>query len=222
MATLYFAGIDIGTTNIKGSLYSLDGTLVSSSSVYYPSFSPKEGYHEQNPDEWVKGFVDILAKLLVDDDTKQNLVAISISTQGGTLVPVDKDFNPLYRAITWLDRRGNEILSLDKKLQSKNTWFYLKTGWRLDTGISFLALWWLRKNEREIFDRIHKVLYVNDYIQKKITGNLKGSCYQDPSNASISLFYNVRTGKWDNEILSLLDLGEDKFSEVKNPGDFVG
>lgn len=226
---LYFAGIDIGTTNIKGSLYSSEGVLVSSSSVSYPSYSPKEDCHEQNPDDWVRGFVDVLGKLLKNDkvskevskDIKKNLTAISISTQGGTLVPVDKDFNPLYKAITWLDRRGQELFLSNRKLRSKNTWFYKKTGWRLDSGISFMALWWMKEKHPELFNKIYKILYVNDYVQKKITGGLVGSCYQDPSNASITLFYNVKVGDWDNEIMSLLGLTKDNFSDVKNPGYFV-
>jgi len=214
----YIIGIDIGTTNIKGSLYSSNGDLIVSSSNAYESYTPEENYHEQNPDDWVKGFIEVLAKLLVTNEVKENLVAISLSTQGGTVIPVDRDYNSLYRAITWLDRRGVEILSQNRKLEAKNIEFYSKTGWRLDANISFMPLWWLRENQSEVFNKIHKVLYVNDYVQKKITG----TCYQDPSNSSITLFYNVKDGKWDKDILNLLNFDESKFSEVKNPGEFVG
>lgn len=218
MKTKYIIGIDIGTTNIKGSLYSSDGDFISSYSVAYESYCPKESYHEQNPDDWVSGFLEVLGKLLINNRVKENLKAISLSTQGGTVIPVDKDFKPLCRAITWLDRRAAETLKKDKKLLVKNTEFYCKTGWRLDTNISFMPLWWLRENKKEVFNKIHKVLYVNDYVLKKITGNN----YQDPSNSSITLFYNVKAGRWDKEILGLLGFGEGKFSQVKNPGEFVG
>ena len=216
--TRYIIGIDIGTTNIKGSLYLSSGNLVTSSSTAYESYYPKESCHEQDPDDWVSGFLHILEKLLISNYVKENLEAISISTQGGTVVPVDKDFNPLRRAITWLDRRSAETLKNNRELLAKNIDFYNKTGWRLDTNISFMPLYWLRENEREIFNKIHKVLYVNDYVLKKVTG----SSYQDPSNSSITLFYNVTTGKWDRDILDLLGFDESKFSEVKNSGEVVG
>jgi xylulokinase len=214
----YFIGIDIGTTNIKGAAYSSDGNIVSNANISYQSYSPKENYHEQNPEDWVNGFIEVLKKLLINPDINENLKAISISTQGGTVIPVDKDFNPLCRAITWLDRRGTYLFARDESLKEKNIRFYQKTGWRLDSNVSFLPLLWLKENKIDIFDKIYKIFYVNDYVYKKITG----ISYQDPSNSSISLFYNIIEGRWDDEITSLLGFTRDNFSTVKNPGEKIG
>ncbi len=214
----YIAGIDIGTTNIKGVIFSSTGKLISSSSISYQSYSPRESYHEQNPDDWVKGVIKVLEELTFEEKIKKNLVAISFSTQGGTIVPVDRDFNPLHRAITWLDRRGLEVLSSDKSLSRKNIWFYDCTGWRLDSNMSFLPLMWLKSNKPEIFTKIHKIFYVNDYIMQKISGAYS----QDPSNASISLFYNVKEGKWEKNILRIAGLNANYFSEIRQSGEHIG
>jgi xylulokinase len=218
MVVDYVIGIDIGTTNIKGSVYSSIGKLVSSSNTDYESYSPKINYHEQNPDDWIDGFFKIFKELLINDEIKKGLKAISLSTQGGTIIPVDKDFHPLTRAITWLDRRSAETLKKNKELSERNVEFYNKTGWRLDTNISFAPLCWLRENKRKIFDKIYKVLYVNDYVLKKIAD----INYQDPSNASMTLFYNIKNRKWDQDILNLLDFDEKKFSEIKDSGEVIG
>ena len=93
----------------------------------------------------------------------------------------------MHRAITWLDRRSEKLIYKDKNLLKENINFYNKTGWRLDSNMSFMPLYWLKKNKKEVFDKIDKILFVNDYVLKKITGHN----IQDPSNASISLFYNV-------------------------------
>ncbi len=214
----YIAGIDIGTTNIKGLLYSSKGKLMSSASTSYNSYSLKENYHEQDPDDWVKGFIKVLKPITKKSYLRNNLEAISISTQGGTLVPVDKDFQPLCNAITWLDRRGIEVLNETKSLNGKNVEFYNKTGWRLDSCMSFLPLCWIKKRKKDIFNKIFKVMYVNDYALKKITD----TNYHDPSNASITLFYNIRSEKWDSDILDLIGLDKYKFSEVKESGYFIG
>ena len=216
--TRYFIGIDIGTTNIKGALYSSNGKLVSSSILSYPSYTPFHGYHEQDPKDWINGFYKTLENLCSDESVKTGLESISVSTQGGTVVAVDKDFKPLYPAMTWLDRRGKHLLEEDKELRQKNIWFYNKTGWRLDSNISFMPLYWLRNKKRDLFDKIDKVLFVNDYLLWHITGN---NC-QDPSSASITLFYNVKEGKWDKKIMDLLGLDESNFSEVKRSGELVG
>jgi len=214
----YIIGIDIGTTNIKGSLYSSEGKFVASCNIAYKSYSLKENYHEQDPDDWVDGLIEILKKLISANDLEDNLEAISLSTQGGTVIPVDENSNPLTRAFTWLDRRAVDLLNTDGKLLEKNIEFYNRTGWRLDSNMSFMPLYWLKTNKPDIFKKIHKVLYVNDYVYKKITGN----SFQDPSNASISLFYNIAKNKWDNDILDLLSLSEDSFSVVKDSGELIG
>lgn len=218
MGLKYICGIDIGTTNIKGAIYSSQGRMISEHSTSYDSYTPGEGYHEQDPDHWVSGVLAVLEKLVAAGDIKKNLKAISLSTQGGTIVPVDKDFNPLTRAMTWLDRRGEDILKERPYLQEKNIEIYKKTGWRLDSGISFMPAVWLKANRKEIFDKTFKLLYVNDYVLNKLCG----SNVQDPSNASITLFYNVKEGRWDPDLLEIAGLSEKKFSEVKDSGEIIG
>lgn len=218
MGLKYICGIDIGTTNIKGALYSSQGKLVSNHSISYDSYIPMEGYHEQDPDHWVSGVISVLEKLAAADGIKNNLIAISLSTQGGTIVPVDKDFKPLTRAITWLDRRGEDIFKEQPYLKEKNIEVYKKTGWRLDSGISLLAAVWLKTNRKEIFNKIYKLLYVNDYVLNKLCGNN----VQDPSSASLTLFYNVKDSRWDPDLLELAGLSENKFSEVKDSGKAIG
>jgi xylulokinase len=214
----FIAGIDIGTTNIKGCLFSVKGELINKSSFEYESISPEKNFHEQNPKDWVDGFLSVLKDICKTTKVKKNLIAISISTQGGTIVPVDKDYEPLHNAITWLDRRGEKIFNDSNCLRKKNIDFYIKTGWRLDTNISFMPLFWLKKNRNEIFKNINKVFYVNDFLIKKFTG----MNYQDPSNASMTLFYNIKEGAWDKEILKLIGLKEYNFSEVRSSGEIIG
>ena len=213
----YICGIDIGTTNIKGALYSLRGNMIASHSVAYESYTPREGFHEQEPRDWVQSVIEVLENIMSRTSGK-GLKAISLSTQGGTIVPVDSSYNPLTRALTWLDRRGEEVLRERKDLQEKNIDVYNKTGWRLDSGMSFLAIEWLKKNRSDIFRNTHKILYVNDYVLKKLSGNN----IQDPSNASITLFYNVTQGRWDSELLDLAGLDENKFSPVRPSGEVIG
>ncbi|MFC2159682.1 FGGY family carbohydrate kinase [Actinomycetota bacterium] len=214
----YVVGIDIGTTNIKGALYSTRGEFLEKDSVSYESHTPQNGYHEQDPEDWVRGFNLILEKLLKYPKAKERLRSITLSNQGGTVIPVDKDYRPLGRAMTWLDSRGAELFETDGFLKSKNLKFYKKTGWRLDSHISFGPLYWMKKKKRSEFKKIHKILFVNDYVLKRISGNN----VQDPSNASMSLFYNIIKGKWDKEILDYIGLSADNFSEVRKSGEPIG
>jgi len=215
----YFAGIDVGTSNVKGAIYSTDGDMIASSLRHYDSHTPEANHHEQDPDDWIAGFKTVLADLCkASGDAGSKLVSLSLSTQGGTVVTLGKDSRPLYPAITWLDRRGEDILKSQKELAGKNLWFYDRTGWRLDSNLSFMPMYWLKEKRPDIFRRVHKVLYVNDFMLREITG----TNMQDPSNASITLFYNVSKGRWDEDILDLIGLKADNFSEVFASGVPVG
>ena len=59
----YVIGIDIGTTNIKGALYSSRGEFLEKYSISYKSYTPQTGYHEQDPDDWVNGFNLVLERV---------------------------------------------------------------------------------------------------------------------------------------------------------------
>jgi len=218
MDNVFVIGIDIGTTNIKGSVFSGTGKAGPFFSISYPSYVPVKNFHEQDPFDWVNGTLKVLGGLTQDKKIKDNLAAISFSTQGGTFVPVDKNYEPLCPAITWLDRRGQEIFDADKSLAALNDWFYSITGWRLDCNMSVLPVLWLKKNRPGLFRKIYKIFYVNDFVQHA----LSGSYFQDPSNASISLFYNVAEGNWDKDIINMAGLRTCNFSEVRQSGEIAG
>ena len=82
-------GFDIGTTNIKGVGIDRDGNVSASASVNYSLMKSPEGYITQDPDDWWEGMRSVIS----DIGEKINLgkaVALSLSTQGETLVPVGR------------------------------------------------------------------------------------------------------------------------------------
>jgi sugar (pentulose or hexulose) kinase len=117
-----------------------------------------------------------------------------------------------------MDRRGVEVYEGNAFLQSKNLEFYRKTGWRLDSHISFTPLYWIKKNLNSYFKEIHRIFFVNDYVIYRLSGKLA----TDPSNASISLLYNIIEDRWDKEILGYLDISEDFLPEVRDSGAVIG
>jgi sugar (pentulose or hexulose) kinase len=207
----YIAGIDIGTTNIKGSVYDGQGNFIESYSYSYESYSPEENFHEQNPLDWVRLLKRILKDICTKKSIKEGLRAISFSTQGGTLVMLDKECKNIGNAITWLDRRGYALYASSKYLQKRNIDCYLKTGWRLDSCMGLMPVYWVRKKHPELFSKIHKVMFVNDFLLYRFCGN----AIMDPSNASISMFYNVVKGQWDTDLLKMAGLSKDYFSPVR-------
>ena len=103
---MYFIGTDVGTTGTKTIIIDENGNILGKGYQEYELIAGKGGFVEQNANDWweaVKFSVNEAVKNIKD---KENIVAMSLSTQGGTTLPVDKDFNPLSLAYTWMDERA--------------------------------------------------------------------------------------------------------------------
>lgn len=207
-------GLDIGTTNIKGEIYNADGSLIDSLSYPYNIFFYKNGRVEQYAEDWLETTLKILNYLF---EKYKGIKAVGMSTQGGTIVPVDKKINPLRKAITWMDARAGDQkdfilkkISLDK--------IYKITGWKLQSSLPFLQLCWIRKNEKDIFKKTYKYMFVNDFIQHKLCGN----SYVDYSNASITMLFDIVKKDWSEELLSIAGIDESKLSQTQKSDIIVG
>ena len=105
MKKRYILGIDVGTTGTKTILFE-DGRPLNRAYCGYPLCTPSVGRSEQSADEIWAAVVSTVRE--VSDGIDGEVAAISMSTQGGTLIPVDGDGTPLSPAIVWNDTRCHE------------------------------------------------------------------------------------------------------------------
>jgi len=99
-------GIDVGTTGTKTILADVRGNIISSSYKGYESYRGKTGYVEQNPDDWWDALVYTVNECVGNISNKDRIIALSLSAQGGSMVPVDENCTPLTDAAIWMDKRG--------------------------------------------------------------------------------------------------------------------
>ena len=52
----FFLGVDLGTSSLKIILGNEKGRILGSTSSSFSISSPREGYSEENPQEWVAAF----------------------------------------------------------------------------------------------------------------------------------------------------------------------
>jgi len=103
----YLLAIDNGTQSVRALVFDQDGQLVAKSKVdIEPYVSPKPGWAEQEPEYfWAslcKACQELWPKL---DFPREDIKAVSVTTQRGTVVPVGVDGQPVCPAISWLDQR---------------------------------------------------------------------------------------------------------------------
>jgi xylulokinase len=102
-------GIDVGTTDTKAGLVTLDGRLVALARANHPlRMGPEAGVAEQDPEAWWSATVAAVRELL--ERAPADVRAIAVDGHGPTLTAVDAAGRPTRPAITWLDTRaGGEL-----------------------------------------------------------------------------------------------------------------
>ena len=96
----YLIAYDVGTSGTKASLFSVDGSLVTSSTEPYDVYFEGGGVCEQDPDDWWRAVVDATGKLTAGIDASA-VRAVSFSGQMMGCPFVDRDKKPLRRSIIW-------------------------------------------------------------------------------------------------------------------------
>lgn len=214
----YLLGIDVGTTGTKTLLFSEKGELLGSAYKGYETSMPKVGYSEQNPNDWWDAVVETVRKVIPDENIGENVAGIAMSVQGGTLVPVDKDFCPTRPAIVWNDIRCSDEVEQWKALGYTDEDMYTKTGWHILPGLNAMQIRALAAKEPEVIAKTEKFLSVPDYMAYRLTGRAA----LDHSNIGINQLGNIREGGYDAEILEFAGICKAQLPEIVASGEVIG
>jgi len=215
----YLLGIDAGTTSIKSVLFSPKGEMVGSSLQEYKLLTPKPDYVELNPEVyWItckNSIKDLLKKSKISPD---EIISIAISSQGETLIVLDKQGKPLRNAIVWLDNRSKEEAEILKNKFGEETVYKITGQPQIVPTWPATKILWIKRNEPQIFKKVGKFLLVEDYLIYKLTGEY----FAEYSLYSSSLYFDIRKDLWWNEMLEELEINEDQLPCMKPPGTVVG
>ena len=213
----YLIGIDVGTTGTKSMLLREDGRVLAHAYSGYPLKTPASGLSEQDAEDWWRALRQTVRELVEETGLGAEVTALSLSTQGGTLVPVDEKGAPVRPAIVWNDRRCvTQRDDFAERLGEDR--MYLATGWRLGAGLNALQIAWLRENEPGAFSRSAHFLSVHDFLSYRLTGIRA----VDMSNAGINQLADIQKGAYDAEVLSFAGIDESSLAALTDSGKAVG
>ena len=138
--------IDVGTSSIKGAVIEKDGGLLRWAKYnLFSSLSESEGLN-WNADSWITGI-----KVLISDlGWSEGFDGVIVSGNGPTVVPVDKNGEPLFEVLSWQDGRVEEIKSTSS--------FFLP------------GILWFKKKHPDLYDKTKFFLPCSEYINFYLTG----------------------------------------------------
>ncbi len=210
-------GLDVGTTATKALLFDLQGRLLAQASRSYALLTPQEGWVEQDPQALWQAVVDVLRSLADKLGSGDAVLGISLSSQGGTTIPLDAALQPVYNAISWMNQRARqEYLQVKESFGAEA--IHRITGWSLMPALPLMHIRWLRNNLPDVFSLARHITFVNDYIGYRLVGEL---C-MDPSNASITQLLEIASGAWDPRLLDLAGIRPEMLSPLRRSGRLVG
>jgi xylulokinase len=209
-------GMDCSTTATKAIAFDKKGRVAAAASAANPLSSPKPGYYEQKAGDWWLSAQKAL-RILTSRINPESIAALAISNQRETFVPLDEYGRSVRPAIVWLDERcRSEVASFSRIIGKAR--IHRITGKPIDYAPVAYRLAWMKKQEPDLYKRIHRICDVHTYLTWKLTGHFRTSwASADP----LGLF-DIRQRMWSPCILHALELEENQLPEVYGPGSHLG
>jgi glycerol kinase len=221
----YVLSLDQGTTSSRAILFSREGDIKQISQKEFTQIYPQPGWVEHNANEifdtqaWVMR--ECLSHAKVD---ASNVVAVGITNQRETTVVWEKATGaPIHNAIVWQDRRTAGFCD-ELKARGLAETFRKKTGLVLDAYFSGTKVRWILDNVPGARAKAENGDLLFGTIDTWLIWNLtKGTVHvTDESNASRTLMFNINTGQWDDELLSILQVPKAMLPKVTKSSEVVG
>lgn len=214
--------IDNGTQSIRALIFDPRGNLRAKTRVMIePYFSRQPGWAEQDPDYFWQALCRACRQLWEETDIRpEALAGVALTTQRATVVNLDREGRPLRPAIVWLDQRRTEGL---KPLGGLWGMTFLLSGMR-ETVAYFQAeaeAVWLAHNQREIWKKTYKYLFLSGYLTYRLTGE-----YRDSTSSQVGYmpfdYKRLRwAGPWDWK-WKLLPVRKEMLPELVPPAAEIG
>ncbi|MFD1178984.1 FGGY-family carbohydrate kinase [Paenibacillus puldeungensis] len=228
----YVIAYDVGTTGIKTCVFEISNAikLIASAMEGYKLYVMDNGGAEQEPNDWWDAMCRTTNRVLVESGIPaERILGISFCSQMQGLVLVDKNGEPVRRAMSYLDQRAQkelkEGIAHGLRIAGVNLFKLLKS---LSITRAVAAsikdpVWkykWVESNEPEVYEKIYKWLDVKEYLICKCTG----AFIMTQDSAFATLLYDTRKGMncISKELCRMYGVNAEHLPEIVRSTDMVG
>ncbi len=221
----YILALDQGTTSSRAIVFDRKGRIKASAQREFRQVYPQPGWVEHDPDEIWSSQSRVAGEALSRAGlSPRDVAAIGITNQRETTIVWDRRTGkPIHNAIVWQDRRTAGFCD-ELKRKRKAALIQQRTGLIPDAYFSGTKVRWILdhvKGARRKAERGELAFgTVDTWLVWRLTG---GRLHvTDPSNASRTMLFNIRTGEWDEDLLSLLEVPRSVLPEVRTSSEVYG
>ncbi len=215
--------IDVGTQSVRFILFDRMGeAILLIRSEIEPYFSEAPGRSEQHPEYYLQKLIETSQRFFAELSTadKNRIRAVTLTTQRGTVINLDKNAQPLRPAMVWLDQRLADVGA------------FPQAHWRLALrtvgqreavihAIKNAECNWIMQNQPEIWAKTDKYLFLSGYLCHKLTGKFVDSVgsivgYQP---------FNYKKQEWAGSShlnYKMFPVERNKLPDLVRPGEVLG
>jgi glycerol kinase len=201
--------LDAGTTGVRTRAVFDDGTPSFSSYREFTQYFPQPGLVEHDANEIWNAMAHTIADVV--QQLSQPVAAIGITNQRETVVAWDaRTSEPIAPAIVWQDRRTAS--TCEELLPHLDTVRHT-TGLVLDPYFSGTKAAWILRHSTPPPAQHLRIGTIDSWLVWKLTNG--AAFVTDPSNASRTMLFNIRSMEWSDEMCELLEVPRSSLADVQ-------
>jgi len=215
-------GIDVGTQGARVLVVDAQGRQQASASQPFSLSSSSglpPGWFEQDADSWWTGvktcISQTMAALKEEGYDADDVIALSVDSTSGTILPIDEAGKALRPALMYNDSRSTSVLQQVRQFGAD---LEEKLGYAFKSSFGLPKIVWLRQNEPQLFERSARFIHAADYITGRLSGDFSLS---DHSNA-LKTGFDLIDYRWPDFIERDLGVPLEKLPRIVAPGTPVG
>jgi len=215
----YIVAADCGTTGSKAVVYDITGKPVAIGYQEYGLEFPQPGWVDQDSQMLFDTSLAVISQAVqAANIPAQDFVAICLSTQRCTLIPVDKAGNPLRKGISWQDNRTDQQCEAIRQRIGADA-FYDATGLPIANVWTLPKIMWIRENEPDLYEKTYKFVNVQAYLNRLLGAE---DFYDDFSNASLHGLMSLIRMEWIDDFIQATDIDSNKLPQLVGSGRKIG
>jgi glycerol kinase len=221
--TRFVAAIDQGTASSRCLIFDRRARIVSVAQKEHRHYFPRPGWVEHDPEEIWRNVLEVVDEALAKAElSPADLSALGIANQRETTVLWDRRTGvPVHNAINWEDTR-TERLCRELAGDAGQDRFREKTGLPIATYFSGPKVRWLLDRVPGLRERAEEGDVLFGTIDSWLIWNLCGRHVTDVTNASRTMLMDLRTLKWDDELLSAIGIPRAMLPDIRPSAEIYG
>ena len=213
MIEAYFIGIDIGTQGARVVMLDETGRQLGAKEEVFPL--TEDSREEQSPELWWEcccRLIPALVEEIKDQAPIEKIKALAVTSTSGTIIPLDRNFNPLHNAIMYSDPRSAKQASYCKAIAEKN----VQEGYSAFNASSGLPkMRWFLETYPEKTEQLYKFIHASDFITGRLCGEYAVTDYTNAMKSG----YDLHQDQWPGYVIEEIGIRSEWLQEVKPSGE---